>query len=58
MCRMLCTLLVFFALATGMAILSALSLVSAFILDTVTHGRRSGALLQALSIERWSGDDC
>ena len=40
-------------LATGLAILSALSLASAFILDTVTHGRRSAALLHALSIERW-----
>lgn len=43
-------------LATGMAILSALSLASAFILDTVTHGRRSDALLHALAIERWDGE--
>jgi glycosyltransferase involved in cell wall biosynthesis len=45
-------------LATGMAILSALSLASAFILDTVTHGRRSDALLHALAIERWEDDGC
>ena len=45
-------------LATGMAILAALSLASAFILDTVTHGRRSDALLHALAIERWEGDGC
>lgn len=45
-------------LATGMAILAALSLASAFILDTVTHGRRSDALLHALAIERWEDDGC
>ena len=43
-------------LSTGLAILAALSLASAFILDTVTHGRRSDALLHALAIERWQGD--
>ena len=45
-------------LSTGLAILAALSLASAFILDTVTHGRRSDALLHALAIERWQGDGC
>src|SRR5947207_2567766 len=45
-------------LATGMAILAALSLANAFILDTVTRGRRSDALLHALAIARWEGDGC
>jgi len=41
-------------LATGLGILSALSLVSGFILDTVTRGRRAAAMLAYLAIPRWS----
>jgi len=43
-------------LATGLAILSALSLSCAFILDTVTRARRSAAMLAYLSVPRWSAD--
>jgi glycosyltransferase involved in cell wall biosynthesis len=40
-------------LATGLAILSALSLSCAFILDTVTRSRRSAAMLAYLAVPRW-----
>ncbi len=40
-------------LATGLAILSALSLSCAFILDTVTRARRSAAMLAYLAMPRW-----
>ncbi|HVW87060.1 MAG TPA: hypothetical protein VHB50_20380, partial [Bryobacteraceae bacterium] len=40
-------------LATGLAILSALSLACAFTLDTVTRGRRAAAMLAYLAIPRW-----
>lgn len=40
-------------LATGVAILSALSLASAFVLDTVTRSRRSAIKLSYLAIPRW-----
>ena len=43
-------------LATGLAILSALSLSCAFILDTVTRARRSAAMLAYLSVPRWRAD--
>lgn len=40
-------------LATGLAILAALSLTCGFVLDTVTRGRRSAKLLAYLSISQW-----
>jgi glycosyltransferase involved in cell wall biosynthesis len=40
-------------LSTGLAILSALSLSCAFILDTVTRARRSAAMLAYLAVPRW-----
>jgi glycosyltransferase involved in cell wall biosynthesis len=40
-------------LATGLAILAALSLSCAFILDTVTRSRRSAAMLAYLAVPRW-----
>ena len=40
-------------LSTGLAILSALSLSCAFILDTVTRARRSAAMLVYLAVPRW-----
>jgi glycosyltransferase involved in cell wall biosynthesis len=40
-------------LATGVAILSALSLASGFVLDTVTRSRRSAIRLAYLAIPRW-----
>jgi glycosyltransferase involved in cell wall biosynthesis len=43
-------------LATGLAILSALSLSCAFILDTVTRARRSAAMLAYLAVPRWGAD--
>jgi glycosyltransferase involved in cell wall biosynthesis len=41
-------------LATGLALLSALSLTCGFVLDTVTRGRRSVAMLAYLSIPAWT----
>ena len=41
-------------LATGLAILSALSLTCGFVLDTVTRGRRSMAILAYLAIPHCS----
>jgi hypothetical protein len=41
-------------LSTGLGILSALSLVCGFVLDTVTRGRRSGSMLAYLAVARWS----
>jgi glycosyltransferase involved in cell wall biosynthesis len=40
-------------LATGLAILAALSLSCAFILDTVTRSRRSASMLAYLAVPRW-----
>ncbi len=44
-------------LATGLAILAALSLACAFTLDTVTRGRRAFATLAYLAVPRWSAAD-
>ncbi len=44
-------------LATGLAILSALSLACGFTLDTVTRGRRLATKLAYLAIPRWSPDE-